>query len=47
MAATLTMSGSCLGLTMLTQERRVGSILPFSLQKQENFWSVMSQGTHL
>ena len=47
MAATLTMLGSCLELTMLTEERRVASILPFSLQNQENFWSVMSQGTHL
>ena len=47
MAATLMMISSCSRLTMLTEERKVASILPFSLQKQENFWSVTSQGTHL
>ena len=45
MAATLMMISSCSRLTMLTEE--VASILPFSLQKQEHFWSVTSQGTHL
>ena len=47
MAATLMMISSCSGLKRLTQERVVASTLPFSLQKQENFWSVTSQGTHL